>query len=312
MHIDAVYLWCNPTDPQFRENLQLRAGGEHTADALLPSRFADHDELRYSLRSLEQYAPWIRTVHIVTAGERPAWLNVNHPKVRMVSHRAIFPEPSHLPCFNAHAIEMHLHRIPELSEHFLAFNDDFFLGRPISSDEFFTPEGKPIVAFSENIAPNGDPIESDEGWVCAMKNTFSLLEQRFGKIDRRIPVHQARPIRRDLYARFCEEFPEAVRRTSANALRSCTDISPSWIAFPHYALHMNEAVIGDVDNLWLGVGDDETLLADHLRLLAEKRPTLFCLNDQTAANAEASWRLAITALEAYFPKPSTFEVATGA
>ena len=33
------------------------------------SRFRDNDELRYSLRSLEQHAPWLRHIYIVTNGQ---------------------------------------------------------------------------------------------------------------------------------------------------------------------------------------------------------------------------------------------------
>ena len=54
------------------------------------NRFADNDELRYSLRSLERFAPWIRNVIIVTNGQIPNWLNVEHPQIRLVQHRVRF------------------------------------------------------------------------------------------------------------------------------------------------------------------------------------------------------------------------------
>ena len=38
--------------------------------------FLDFDQLRFSLRSIEQYAPWIRHVFIVTNGQVPDWLNL--------------------------------------------------------------------------------------------------------------------------------------------------------------------------------------------------------------------------------------------
>ena len=37
--------------------------------------FLDFDQLRYSLRSIEQFAPWIRHIYIVTNGQVPNWLN---------------------------------------------------------------------------------------------------------------------------------------------------------------------------------------------------------------------------------------------
>ncbi|KAH3897576.1 hypothetical protein DPMN_021764 [Dreissena polymorpha] len=50
------------------------------------SRFEDNEELRYSLRSLERFAPWVRHVFIVTNGQLPYWLNLENPHVSIVTH----------------------------------------------------------------------------------------------------------------------------------------------------------------------------------------------------------------------------------
>ena len=57
------------------------------SESVRRNRFADNDELRYSLRSLERFAPWIRNVFLVTNGQIPRWLNVEHPRLRIVQHR---------------------------------------------------------------------------------------------------------------------------------------------------------------------------------------------------------------------------------
>ena len=59
----------------------------------------DHDELLYSLRSVEQYAPWFRRIYIVTDGQVPVWLNLSHPKIRLVTHSEIFENVADLPTF---------------------------------------------------------------------------------------------------------------------------------------------------------------------------------------------------------------------
>ena len=102
------------------------------------SRFEDHDELLYSLRSLERFAGWVRHVYIVTNGQVPTWLNTSHPRVTVVTHAEIFPDASHLPTFSSPAIEAHLHRIPGLSRRFLYLNDDTFFGAPITPDDYFS------------------------------------------------------------------------------------------------------------------------------------------------------------------------------
>ncbi|XP_017476458.1 PREDICTED: N-acetylglucosamine-1-phosphotransferase subunits alpha/beta-like [Rhagoletis zephyria] len=108
------------------------------SESVRRNRFADNDELRYSLRSLERFAPWIRNVFLVTNGQIPRWLNVEHPRLRIVQHRDIFANQSHLPTFSSSAIECHLHRIAGVSPQFLYLNDDIILGKPIYPDDFYT------------------------------------------------------------------------------------------------------------------------------------------------------------------------------
>uniref|UniRef100_A0A1I8IGI1 Stealth_CR2 domain-containing protein n=1 Tax=Macrostomum lignano TaxID=282301 RepID=A0A1I8IGI1_9PLAT len=103
------------------------------------SRFEDNNELKYSLRSLTKFAPWIRKVYLVTNGQVPNWLNLTNPRLTLITHEEIFPNKSHLPTFNAPAIETHLHRIPGLSDHFLYFNDDVFLTKPVHPHDFYCP-----------------------------------------------------------------------------------------------------------------------------------------------------------------------------
>ncbi|XP_037073450.1 N-acetylglucosamine-1-phosphotransferase subunits alpha/beta-like [Pollicipes pollicipes] len=107
-------------------------------DAVAPSRFADSQELRYSLRSLERFAPWVRRVYLVTNGQIPDWLALDSARLTLVTHEEIFPDASHLPTFSSPAIEAHLHRITGLSERFLYFNDDVLLGRPVWPEDFYT------------------------------------------------------------------------------------------------------------------------------------------------------------------------------
>ncbi|XP_072047226.1 N-acetylglucosamine-1-phosphotransferase subunits alpha/beta-like [Amphiura filiformis] len=109
------------------------AGGEVSA-----SRFEDNEELRYSLRSLEKHAPWIRHVYIVTNGQIPSWLNLDNPRMTLVSHSEIFPNKTHLPSFSSPAIESHLHRIPGLSKKFIYLNDDTMFGKEVWPDDFYT------------------------------------------------------------------------------------------------------------------------------------------------------------------------------
>lgn len=137
--IDVVYTWVNGSDPAFLESFQRHVPVVDLSAAA--SRFSDKDELRYSLRSLEMYAPWVRHVYIVTNGQIPSWLDMDNPRVTLVTHEDIFLNKSDLPTFSSPAIESHIHRISGVSDKFLYFNDDVMLGAEIWPEDFVTQAG---------------------------------------------------------------------------------------------------------------------------------------------------------------------------
>ncbi|KAJ5701289.1 hypothetical protein N7488_008837 [Penicillium malachiteum] len=174
--IDAVYTWVNGSDPDWRverdfwyhrwiqdsdgssQNLQKvpSDSGDNDDGASDDNHYRDNDELRYSIRSLEKYAPWIHQIYIVTNGQMPSWLNRDDPRVRIVTHSEIFENSSHLPVFSSSAIESHLDRIPGLSDYFLYFNDDVFLGAPVEPDDFIRPSGAQRIYLSHPVPLGND------------------------------------------------------------------------------------------------------------------------------------------------------------
>lgn len=130
--IDAVYTWVNGSDPAFL--LSISQFEENYDKA----RFDDKNELKYSLRSLEMYAPWIRHVYIVTNGQIPKWLDLTNERVTVVPHEVLTSNIDFLPTFSSAAIETFLHRIPNLSSRFLYLNDDIFLGSKLYPEDLYT------------------------------------------------------------------------------------------------------------------------------------------------------------------------------
>lgn len=159
--IDVVYTWVNGSDPIWlktmlhykhiyeRKKLErtmndtnkinLFMANISAKDHNIDNRFRDMDELKYSIRSLFKYAPWIHHIYLVTDNQIPNWLDLSKSsKISIITHDQIFPNKSHLPTFSSPSIESHLHLIPNLSEYFIYFNDDVFLGNYIYPDDFYT------------------------------------------------------------------------------------------------------------------------------------------------------------------------------
>ena len=134
MDIDFVLPWVDGSDPAWRAEREKYAPGEGEDGG--EARYRDWGTLRYWFRGVAAFAPWVRRVHFVTWGHVPAWLNADEPRLRIVRHQDYIP-PEYLPTFSSHAIELNMHRIPDLSEHFVYFNDDVYLTAPVREQDFF-------------------------------------------------------------------------------------------------------------------------------------------------------------------------------
>ncbi|OKI00876.1 glycosyl transferase family 1 [Streptomyces sp. CB02923] len=310
--IDVVYTWVDDTDPRWRERRDTakRAagidtdGGANSGDV----RFRNRDELRYSLRSLAMYAPWVRNVYLVTDDQTPSWLNTEHPGIKVVSHREIFADPEQLPTFNSHAIESQLHRIEGLSEHFLYFNDDVFLGQPLTPRSFFHSNGMACFFRSPTTIPPGELSEGEEGYFSAGKNNRALLQKHFGYTTTHSFLHTPHPLRRSVLAEMAEKFPAETTATAANRFRTSTDLSIVSSLHHHYGYLTGSSAPATISCAYINAGD----YAHHSRLsrmLATRSHSVFCIGESAEAEvpADEQDRVLRAFLGAYFPIRSPYE-----
>lgn len=147
---DIVVAWVNGQDAEHaaKRETYLAAGPAQENLATKARRFSDNEEIRYALRSIFNYAPWVRKVWIVTDDQSPACIDPMMARaynIEIVDHRVIYRdfEPC-LPVFNSLAIETMLWRIPGLAEQFIYFNDDMMLVAPTKETDFFR-NGKVVL-----------------------------------------------------------------------------------------------------------------------------------------------------------------------
>ena len=146
-------------------------------------RYAANDELRFSLRSVELYVPWVRRVFIVIADDAtpPGWLRLGHPKLRIVRLGEIMPDPAK-PCFCSDSIEHRLAFIPGLSERFLYSNDDCMFYRPLSPSFFFARDGYPIFRFGGVMDAVGRGV--GQTYRQNLANAAKLVRAAYPKVGR--------------------------------------------------------------------------------------------------------------------------------
>ena len=173
--IDFVVTWVDGSDEDWiaQKNKYLV---KNTASVdVRKRRYRDWNIFMYWFRGVEKYAPWVNHVYLVTSGHYPKWLDLTNPKLSLITHDVIFDE-KYLPTFNNCAIELLMHKIPGLSEHFVYFNDDLFLTAPTEPSDFFK-NGMPrdTVGFAAN------PLKVDEHGkgICNIMHTNTILVSRF-------------------------------------------------------------------------------------------------------------------------------------
>lgn len=305
--IDVVYTWVDGDDPEWNAARQARGGDQARPEAGGQARFRSRDELLHSMRSVHLFAPWVRTIHLVTAGQRPGWLAddaVLDGRVRIVDHREILP-PDALPTFNSQAIETALHRVPDLAEHFVYLNDDVFLGRATRPELFFSPGGA-FAAFVGDGAI-GLPGTADKPFLHAAGNNRALIEEAFGVAVTQVMAHSPHPHRVSVLAEVEARFAEAVARTARSPFRAETDVSMLSSLAQHYGLVTGTAYAATAEHAFVDLSNAR--IERQLRQLRARDRDFFCVGDhhEYAVDADAVDAMLSEFLADYFPVKAPWE-----
>ena len=255
--IDFVIVWVDGNDPKWIKDFNKHVSTDcdvKTVD-VRPERYKDYGLLKYWFRGVEKYAPWERTVHFVTNGQKPDWLNLNSPKLNFVKHSDYIPK-EFLPVFSSHPIELMLHKIPDLAEHFVYFNDDFYLVSPVSKKYYFK-KGLPCDFGSLSVIGLGknpcriphvllnDMIEinknfekekvlrsnffkwfSFKSWKNILKNFFMLPWSTIPCISAR---HHAQPYLKSTFEEVWKNCPEVLTLTMSHRFRNKYQDVNQWL-----------------------------------------------------------------------------------
>lgn len=312
--IDMVYLWCDGNEEGFkkRKNRYLQGFEVTNVTQAGDSRFYDNDEIKYSLRSLEKFAPWINHVYIVTDRQIPKWLNTDYEKVTVVDHSEILPSEI-IPCFNSAVIEYFITRIKGLNDYFLYSNDDMFFGVPVTPD-FFYENGKSIVRVRNRKCKR---VENRYDFVNLVLNARELIEKEYGCCKEYGLHHNIDAYRKTDFDAALNRYKKALDLTLANRFRSNNDVSR--LLFGLDSWYAGNAVLKIVDNpkpwrkalrhilpfkweSYLGYENDPKMVDDILKY----KPSLFCINSPKNCDENLKKR-SRDLLEKLFPDKSKFE-----
>ena len=288
--IDIVYTW---------------SGEKKSKD----NRISNNNELKYSLRSIIEFAPWVNRIFILMNPPKkiPTWFNKKYSKIiTLVDHTETFPDKKHLPTTNSHSIETTLSNIPNLSEHFIYFNDDFFLGGYVSYNEFFNEQGKAVI-------PKSVLLHTD-----LSKSINKKI--KIPKMVERCHLHIPKPLLKSEIIKFNNEYKDFIEwvRTSKNRQQDYEKCKKNnlftFCAQIFYPLHIfmlenNKVIIRDYQNIFNPVDEFQTS-PSQLNEKLKKNPKFFNINDEPDSifyNREKQIKLMNTILEKYYKNKPFFE-----
>lgn len=330
MDIDFVITWVDGSDAEWqREKANYIPAAENDDSK---ERYRDWNLLRYWLRGVEKFAPWVRKIHFITWKNVPDWIVTEHPKLHIVKHEDYLPKEI-LPTYNSCVLELFFHKIPDIAEHFVYFNDDMFLTKKVSPEDFFK-NGLPrdMLAFQPVVANASNPLMSrvfmNHSIVLAQhfdkrtnvkahkKNYFKIgyplkyfcynfLELSFPRFTGFYTVHGPSAFLKETYIDVWEKEGELLHRLAKNRFRSDLDVSQ--YLFREWQKLSSNFIPKNVERLlgYYEIGNNNFAISK--AITAQKKPFI-CINDTGAQVDETSVRKLLTdSFEAILGEKSSFE-----
>ncbi|SHN72021.1 stealth family protein [Desulfovibrio litoralis] len=311
--IDVVYTWVDGGDPLHAEkrNSFLPKQNNIHPNGLENARFRDNEELRYSLRALETFAPWVRKIILVTDAQIPNWLNTLNGKIQIVDHKDFIPH-EYLPTFNSHVIEAFLHKIPELAEHYIYLNDDVFLARQTTKASFFSSNGLPFGFVDWRARRLSGYKFTKTPHAQSYFNTLKFFEQKHVETNPKfITAHGPYPATKTNAKATFEFFDKEIISFLNNKFRTTEELAFYSHAMPLW-LYSQKKIIPCDEKYYYVQTRRRDRLAYYKAILNSKKdnvaPLFFCINDVGNSKKIAKYQKDLhKVLTAYFPQPSTYE-----
>lgn len=202
-------------DPPFPIDVVYTWAGEKLTNN---QRSSNNNELKYSLRSIIKFAPWVNKIYILMNPPKkiPSWFNENyHSKVIILDHFDTFKNYKYLPNTNSNAIETTLSEIPGLSDNYIYFNDDVFLGNPTQWYDFFKSKNE---VFIPNTCTKGIPLSKEGNYLNV------LPEYPFENFSKKnwihIPIARLKSQQKDFEMKY-DYYIKWVRSVKTRKSRGC-------------------------------------------------------------------------------------------
>ncbi|KAM9980685.1 hypothetical protein ACTFIY_002994 [Dictyostelium cf. discoideum] len=314
--VDLVYTWVNGSDADHMETKKqviFNLTGEQIQD-FEPHRYRDIGGLKYSLRSVRKYAPWIRNIYVITANQVPTWFNSENPEnVKFIFHKNYYGNISHLPTYSSNSIESNFWNLPnEVSNCFLYLNDDVFFNRPVEKSDYFYDDqfNQKIYEIQERTQVFNEQKKL-EPYAKSFAYSNSILNKIWGEDKRRfLPDHGVQVYNKKIWLMIHDQlFDFGLDQTSSNRFRESSDLQLSFIYNQFAKRYSNQFKLASKGaNLYVGIWNDEKIINNAInRILNEKNAMTICLNDGFDFVDDEIHSKLTNLFDTLFPEKSPFE-----
>ena len=295
--VDIVIPYVDASKPTWLSDYSDATGNTH----IDTNRFRDWGTLRYLLRGIATYMPFVRDVVLLVADrcQIPDYVDQDH--VRIVYHSDFIPA-EYLPTFNSCTIESFLFNITKLSDQFIYFNDDIFPINTMTSADFFQ-NSLPRLHFSENVSCAGNQAYTNQCRSSLDLIADMLGKERYPEHEYPSPEHTATSMLKSTVRLVGEQCNEAIRST-VTALRGLKNINQ--YIYSYYQYYTGAYTDGVCPYLYLDIKDDLSAIRWAVQGISEIR--LICLNDQGDVSDYDKIREQLLAIfEEKFPNSCVYE-----
>lgn len=138
--------------------------------------------LKYSLRSVEKYLPWLLgNIYIIKPNNIQysiPWLNVNNDRIKIINQNDFIPEDVKS-SVDKHIIELFLDKIPGISEKFIYLNIYHYFKDYVHPSFFFNKDFFPKYNFKKPLSKKEEKTIQENN--ISLYNTYSIIKKYFGK-----------------------------------------------------------------------------------------------------------------------------------
>jgi len=254
--IDAVITWVDGSDEDYKKKIENHL----TTSTNYKKQYLQANEIEYCVKSILKFAPFVRRIFIVTDSQKPSFSGLKDlivsKKVKVVDHKEIFKGyEKYLPTFNIRSIDAVLHRIEDLSEMFVYFNDDVFLINKIREEDWFV-ENKVVLMGKWAKSYSINPIKVLSGKfkkVFGLRPSFNASQSKAANIsgfkkEYFKSYHTARPQIKSLIKEFYHKNPESLIDQIKYRFRHYDQFMPYSLCW-HLLIKENRAIIKGVKEL---------------------------------------------------------------